>query len=152
MLFRHISLYFVSPLLIRSRYQIHRSTPELIRGFSTSENWNNLQRIYINQTNLHPNLNIEIDDKKLHYMQNVLRFRRGERIRVFNGIDGEFLATYEGNPESKGKRLNKSSNQMTINECLRNQPRQMDSTSVVLMFALIKVGCLKQSNILKCKQ
>lgn len=51
----------------------------------------NLRRIlieeHLNTTNF-----INLDKEHVHYIINVLRFRAGDRIRVFNSNNGEFLA------------------------------------------------------------
>lgn len=50
-----------------------------------------LHRIYIN-SGLKPEQNIILSEEDGHYIKRVLRLRVGDRIRAFNGRDGEFEA------------------------------------------------------------
>jgi 16S rRNA (uracil1498-N3)-methyltransferase len=53
--------------------------------------FSNLNRIYINTT-LTKNGNIELSGEQMHYIKTVLRLKINDRFRVFNSIDGEFIA------------------------------------------------------------
>ena len=46
-------------------------------------------RLYI-KTALKLDSVIEINNKQTHYLSNVMRKNIGDRISIFNGIDGEF--------------------------------------------------------------
>ncbi|MGX6960539.1 MAG: 16S rRNA (uracil(1498)-N(3))-methyltransferase [Rickettsia endosymbiont of Pentastiridius leporinus] len=48
-------------------------------------------RIYIN-SRLAENSKLELYDDHVHYIKTVLRLRVNDKLRVFNGIDGEFIA------------------------------------------------------------
>ena len=51
----------------------------------------NIPRLYINKE-LKSNLEVSIEIKDTHYLKNVLRLTDKKKIRVFNGIDGEWDA------------------------------------------------------------
>ena len=53
--------------------------------------YKNIPRLYINKE-LKSNEEIELSTKDTHYLKNVLRFKENQKIRVFNGIDGEWEA------------------------------------------------------------
>ncbi|MEZ5918489.1 MAG: 16S rRNA (uracil(1498)-N(3))-methyltransferase [Alphaproteobacteria bacterium] len=53
-----------------------------------------LPRLYTDQ-NLKEGLAIPLDRKQAHYLGNVLRLQDGASVRLFNGQDGEWLATLE---------------------------------------------------------
>lgn len=52
---------------------------------------NLLNRIYVNEK-LAENLTLEINDESSHYLKNVLRLKIGNKFRIFNSFNGEFLA------------------------------------------------------------
>ncbi|MEM8697857.1 MAG: RNA methyltransferase PUA domain-containing protein, partial [Pseudomonadota bacterium] len=51
-------------------------------------------RLYV-AADLGENAEIPLPGKQAHYLANVMRRRAGDRIRVFNGRDGEWLAEIE---------------------------------------------------------
>jgi len=52
----------------------------------------NLNRIYFNCT-LSKGSIINLNEKYLHYLKNVLRLKINDQFRIFNGTEGEFIAT-----------------------------------------------------------
>jgi 16S rRNA (uracil1498-N3)-methyltransferase len=69
-----------------------------------------------------------LDNAKSHYLKNVLRIQAGQEVRVFNGQDGEWLATVE----FKGKKTV----QLQIEKQTRIQ--KVSKTNFCLAFAMIK--------------
>ncbi len=53
--------------------------------------FSNLNRIYINNA-LAANSKIELTDNQGHYIKTVLRLKIQDQFRVFNNVDGEFIA------------------------------------------------------------
>ena len=53
--------------------------------------YKNIPRLYINKV-LKENIEIDLNVKDRHYLKNVLRFSEMEKLRVFNGKDGEWEA------------------------------------------------------------
>ena len=51
----------------------------------------NIPRLYINKE-LKVNFEVSVGIKDIHYLKNVLRLTEKNKIRVFNGIDGEWDA------------------------------------------------------------
>lgn len=70
---------------------------------------------------------IELSEKQSHYLANVMRVKAGDAIAVFNGQDGEWLATVE----TAGKK------QVTL-RAERQLRRQQPSPDLWLVFAPIK--------------
>lgn len=66
--------------------------------------------------------------EQAHYLKNVMRMAEGENIRLFNGREGEFLATLS--------QLGKKGGTADITEKLRDQPKP--GRPVHLLFAPIK--------------
>lgn len=48
-------------------------------------------RLFI-ETDLAPGFSVSLQNQQAHYLQNVLRLRTGDNLRLFNGRDGEFSA------------------------------------------------------------
>lgn len=71
---------------------------------------------------------IELPPTQAHYLHNVMRRKAGDHIRLFNGADGEWLATIEG--------INKKSAVVVLAEQLLPQPTNV--RRVHLVFAPIK--------------
>ena len=70
---------------------------------------------------------IELDRAKAHYLQNVMRLKVGDQIRLFNGDDGEWLASIN--------EIGRKSFKLQITEQLR-PPK--DEPGPTLLFAAIK--------------
>lgn len=71
---------------------------------------------------------VTLDDAQTHYLKNVLRKKEGDKIRLFNGRNGEFICTL--------KELSKKSANVEINELLKEQPKQ--ERKIHLIFTPIK--------------
>ncbi len=93
----------------------------------TDDNHFKLPRLYVTAS-LHKGGTITLSKDQAHYLTNVLRRSAGAQLRLFNGQDGEWLATLE--PTSK-----KSANAV-ITEQIKQQPQQTKRTH--LIFAPIK--------------
>ena len=86
-----------------------------------------LPRLYI-ETPLKDKGVIELDSSQVHYLGNVLRKTDGDLVRLFNGVDGEWLGalTFKS----------KKSAHVTLKEPLLEQPK--DTRRVHLIFTPIK--------------
>ncbi|NCT40198.1 MAG: 16S rRNA (uracil(1498)-N(3))-methyltransferase [Alphaproteobacteria bacterium] len=84
-------------------------------------------RIYVDQP-LKEETTINLTPAHAHYFKNVLRRQDGNFIRLFNGTDGEWIATLEGLTKKSG------------NAALRSQsrPQPETPTKTALYFAPIK--------------
>jgi 16S rRNA (uracil1498-N3)-methyltransferase len=51
-------------------------------------------RLYVDHA-LRPGLNVALDQAQVHYLADVLRRKPGDRLLVFNGREGEWLATLD---------------------------------------------------------
>lgn len=49
-------------------------------------------RVYIASENIQLGSQLQLDEDTSHYIFNVMRVKTGENVRVFNGMQGEFLA------------------------------------------------------------
>jgi 16S rRNA (uracil1498-N3)-methyltransferase len=56
------------------------------------DQYKKLPRLYVGGTALAEGLSIVLPEAKAHYLRNVMRLGPGDGIRLFNGIDGEWLA------------------------------------------------------------
>lgn len=70
-------------------------------------------RLYIEQDLSHQAV-IALAPSQAHYLNNVMRKKNGEPVRLFNGRDGEWLGRLED--------LGKKSGNVTLKECLKEQP------------------------------
>jgi 16S rRNA (uracil1498-N3)-methyltransferase len=86
-----------------------------------------LPRLYVEQP-LQPGTVVPLGDGPLHYFRTVLRRQTGDRLRVFNGRDGEFLAEITA--------LDKKAGAITPRERIREQPDTR--RKIQLAFAPIK--------------
>ncbi len=77
------------------------------------ENIHKLPRLFTEQT-LSEHKDIIFSSSQLHYLKNVLRQNEGNFLRVFNGRDGEFLATITA--------LNKKDGRAKLAKCIKPQP------------------------------
>lgn len=89
-------------------------------------------RLYVDHAAIASGMDITLHDDQTHYLKTVLRLRDGDKVRCFNGQDGEFLASW--------MMVGKKSSQLTILDQLRLMPN--DETTepyrVHLFFPLIK--------------
>lgn len=69
-------------------------------------------RLYLNGA-LEENSKLRLDSEQAHYLRNVLRKTVGDKVRVFNGRDGEWLARIDA--------LGKKEAELVPEECLRVQ-------------------------------
>ena len=53
--------------------------------------YSNIKRIYT-QHSLNSDNHITLTSSQIHYLKNVLRIKINDYIRIFNGLDGEWLA------------------------------------------------------------
>ena len=58
-----------------------------------AEKYKNLLRLYLPGEDLAPGKLCPLSEGQVHYLRNVMRKSAGERLRVFNGRDGEWLCT-----------------------------------------------------------
>lgn len=86
-----------------------------------------LTRLYLNAV-FEKNTVIALDQAQTHYLKNVLRMGVSDRLRVFNGENGEWLAEISS--------LEKRGGQLVLQEQLREQDISM--RRVQLLFAPIK--------------
>lgn len=86
-----------------------------------------LQRLYIDR-NLAPNATFMLETAASHYVKNVMRMKQGDFIRLFNGHDGEWLATITA--------VNKNDVSVQIKGKTREQAAK--TAEIHLLFAPIK--------------
>tara|TARA_B100001989_G_scaffold234277_1_gene194743 strand:+ start:4118 stop:4852 length:735 start_codon:yes stop_codon:yes gene_type:complete len=91
--------------------------------------YKNIPRLYINKE-LKSNKEIELIAKDTHYLKNVLRFKENKKIKVFNGIDGEWEAIV----------ISKDINNI---RCLKKIKKQFSEDGPSLYFAIIKSNNLR---------
>jgi 16S rRNA (uracil1498-N3)-methyltransferase len=72
-----------------------------------------LPRLYV-QNALSEGHGLSLEGNHHHYLKNVMRTMEGDALRLFNGMDGEFIGRIE--------RTGKKSVELTIENCLRKQP------------------------------
>lgn len=61
----------------------------------TTEDVRKLVRLYIPLVKMQAGETHELSEPQHHYLRNVMRMESGHQLRVFNGIDGEWLAKLE---------------------------------------------------------
>ena len=86
-----------------------------------------LSRIYVDAP-LKNDAHAELSADQAHYFKNVMRRKEGEAIRVFNGVDGEWVAKIQS--------LSKKNGTLLIQEQLKEQPKP--HKEITLMFCPIK--------------
>ncbi len=87
-------------------------------------------RLFINNT-LKLNNVVELEKECSHYLGNVLRLKENDKIRVFNSLDGEFLANIV--------KVNKKNVSVKILSALRFPTASAD---IYLLFSPIKKDCM----------
>ena len=86
----------------------------------------NIKRVYINHL-LNLNDRITLTTKQFHYIKNVIRLKKNDFLRIFNGKDGEWL--------SKIEKIDKKNIYIVIEKKIRDQKNSPD---ICLLFSLIK--------------
>lgn len=86
-----------------------------------------IPRLYLNSS-FSESAVLEIHDDHVHYLKNVLRRGAGDTVRVFNGVDGEWLAQIEN--------LKKKSGILCLQSCIRAQ--DINDYKLTLYFAPIQ--------------
>lgn len=89
-----------------------------------------MQRLFVNDA-LSAGVEIALPTQQSHYLSNVLRMREGGEVLVFNGSDGEWLASIN--------EVAKKSVRLAVREQTRLQPTVPD---LLYCFAPIKAGRL----------
>ncbi len=84
-------------------------------------------RLYLN-VELKENVKISLNTRHVHYLRNVLRKELGNKLRIFNGKDGEWLALIED--------LGKKSGRIELVRQIKQQP--VKSVQLDLFFSPIK--------------
>lgn len=54
--------------------------------------YSNIHRLYNNSTVIKENENLILESNNFHFIKNVLRLKKGNYLKIFNELDGEFLA------------------------------------------------------------
>ncbi len=88
--------------------------------------YSNIKRIYT-QHSLNSDNHITLTSSQIHYLKNVLRIKINDYIRIFNGIDGEWLA--------KVKTVKKKDIDFILEKKIKDQN---NSSKIDIFFALIK--------------
>lgn len=84
-------------------------------------------RLYLKET-LSEGAHISLPEDALHYVRNVMRMKIGDILRIFNGQDGEWVASIE--------KLDKKAGVLSVGQLLRPQPAEKGR--IHLYFAPIK--------------
>lgn len=72
-------------------------------------------RLYLNAA-FAKNAVIALEQAQHHYLRNVLRKQGGDLLRLFNGVDGEWLARITN--------MGKKASEVTLEECVKVQPNE----------------------------
>lgn len=64
-------------------------------------------RVYLNGANLHVGQTVQLTPEQMRYLVSVMRLRDGNAVRVFDGVNGEFLAAV-ATSSSSSSRLQRS--------------------------------------------
>ena len=83
----------------------------------------NIPRLFIDKE-LKLNAKIELNHNDKHYLKNVLRLYNGDFVKIFNGLDGEWKASFK-----------KEKNYLHCIKKIKSQKKELGPT---LYFALIK--------------
>lgn len=92
-----------------------------------SNNTYKLPRIYVDD-NLSNGCNLILDENNAHYLKNVLRKNIGDYVRIFNGVNGEWLCIIDS--------INKKHCNLLVKDELRKQGSS--SRRIKLFFSPIK--------------
>lgn len=93
----------------------------------TTEDVHKLVRLYIPNATLQAGETHELSEEQHHYLRNVMRMEEGHQLRVFNGTEGEWLASVQ--EISKKKAI------IAIVQQLREQ---VDGQDVIVLAPLVK--------------
>lgn len=96
---------------------------------------------------LRPGARLVLEPEQSHYLLSVLRLKPAMRVRVFNGLDGEFLAALDEDSEDgvvvskRSRSAKRIANLVVLSDepCLRPQPSPSETSESHLVFAVIKV-------------
>ncbi|MGH1374829.1 MAG: RsmE family RNA methyltransferase [Alphaproteobacteria bacterium] len=84
-------------------------------------------RLYLNAP-FAKNAKISLREEHIHYLRNVLRKGNGDELRLFNGVDGEWLGALDDLGKKKGS--------VVLGECFKEQPTS--GAELHLFFSPIK--------------
>lgn len=65
-------------------------------------------RVYLNGANLYAGQTVQLTPEQTRYLVSVMRLRDGSPVRVFDGVNGEFLAAVATSSSSSSSRLERS--------------------------------------------
>ena len=105
-----------------------------------------LQRLFV-KSPLRPGARLVLEPEHSHYLLSVLRLKPAMCVRVFNGLDGEFLAALDEDSEDgvvvskRSRAAKRRANLVVLSDepCLRPQPSPSETCESHLVFAVIKV-------------
>ncbi|CAN0532718.1 unnamed protein product, partial [Ectocarpus sp. 8 AP-2014] len=60
-------------------------------------------RVYLNGANLHVGQTVQLTPEQTRYLVSVMRLRDGNPVRVFDGVNGEFLAAVASSSSSSSR-------------------------------------------------
>ena len=108
-------------------------------------------RLYLGGSNLYVGQTVQLTTEQTRYLVSVMRLRDGSLVRVFDGVNGEFLAVVLGNGgriiTSRARRSGSGGDQaveLRVDCLTRRQPRQDEGTPYTeVMFAPIRKQRLK---------
>jgi len=84
----------------------------------TSPAYKTLPRLYVSRENISRGETCELSEGQLHYLRNVMRIRQGDKLRTFNGRNGEWLAEV--------KEISKKNAIVSFAEKIREQAASLD--------------------------
>eukprot|EP00752_Nemacystus_decipiens_P011200 g9952.t1 len=129
------------------------STPATLRLASTR-----VPRVYLGGTKLHVGKAVELTTDQTRYLMSVMRLRHGSPVRVFDGVNGEFLAAVSSSSARGGGNrprrpgVGGETVELRVDSLIRQQPDssngaggegQGEATPVELIFAPIRKQRLK---------
>ena len=96
------------------------------------------QRMFVG-SDLSRGSSLAISPEQGRYLTTVLRLRNGDHVRVFNGRDGEYMASLQGGDllDKRRRKTRSDSTTLRVGERLRLQPQE-DTDHATLLFAAIK--------------
>jgi 16S rRNA (uracil1498-N3)-methyltransferase len=97
-----------------------------------------LPRIYLKNVKLQSQNTGILDENDTNYVKNVMRLKDGEQIRVFNEINGEYLARLSFDGKKKHPIVT-----ITMETCLREPESFLNRRKIHLYFAPIKKERMK---------
>ncbi|CAM9809037.1 unnamed protein product, partial [Ectocarpus sp. 13 AM-2016] len=112
-------------------------------------------RVFLNGANLHVGQTVQLTPEQTRYLVSVMRLRDGSPVRVFDGVNGEFLAAVATSSSSSSRKRSAGGADKDVElrvECLtRRQPgiggggevEDVDTPEIELVFAPIRKQRLK---------